>query len=990
MSHAAPHAIIERRKPGWAGMLIVLLAILVSIAAWSIRTRTPLLHNLEGQVIDVHHRLRGPLVPGTDPALAIIMVDDASIAELGRLPLDRRHLARSIDLLSAAGARLIVIDMLFLEPARIDRSEDVAFAEAIARSGRVVLPFALSGHPGRGKVLMNPVLDNAYLRYQADELARERIPFKPQQILQPLPEFARHALALGNVSAMPGHDGTLRYDQPLLWFDNEWLPTMVIRVAALALGVPWQDVEARVGEAIDLGARKVPLDIVSRQWVNYYGPPGTFDTYPMADLVGGRLDPSVFADRIVLIGGSGLGASDRYPSPFDPALPGVERMATLIDNVLTGRWLARPGWAAPIELASIIILPWVVLMLVWTLRPLVAVFAVCLLALLVFGAAQWLFAAHALFVSVMFPNWAIGLAAGLGIAHRARSDESLRRLAEAELRASEMRYALAASGANDGLWDWDVARGRVFYSERWCELMGVAADDMGDTIKDWLDLLDQLERDRFDRELAIHLEGQTVRFYHLFRCLRAGDERWLLARGMAVRDGGRVLRVAGSITDLTEQKRLEQRIAHDALHDRLTGLPNRDLFVERLGQSIVRAPERIHGVIMVDIDRFIELENRFGRLGCNAVLLAVTQRLKTLAGSDVLIGFLGGDTFVVGHADEPAERVGGVRSLLEEPVMFDGAPIHITVTLTTAHTGQGLADPGELLAAATLAMTGAKQHARGGVTPYDPAIEALENSQRWLDDNIRKALAEGGQFELYYQPFVRLRDRRLVGFEALIRWTHPERGFIMPGDFIPYAEQSGLINEIGRWTLREGARQLVAWSREGFDGEIAVNLSGRQFLESDLNAEAQAVLDILGDEVLPSRFKFEVTESMSMDDPSRAADLLRELAAKGFKISIDDFGTGYSSLSYLHQFPFNTLKIDRSFVIRLDSGREAQAIVRTITQLAVTLERQALAEGIEDESQAQILESVGVEIGQGWLFDKPLPVAKATEWIKGTRRASGA
>ncbi|RZI91787.1 MAG: EAL domain-containing protein, partial [Rubrivivax sp.] len=262
------------------------------------------------------------------------------------------------------------------------------------------------------------------------------------------------------------------------------------------------------------------------------------------------------------------------------------------------------------------------------------------------------------------------------------------------------------------------------------------------------------------------------------------------------------------------------------------------------------------------------------------------------------------------------------------------------------------------------------------------AGNAARTGCRWLRDAIDAALASGTQFELHYQPFVRLQDRALLGFEALIRWRHPERGLIMPGDFIPVAEASGQICAIGRWALLEAAGQLRRWQAHGFTGEVAVNLSGVQ-LERDLEllADARATLAALG-EVPTHRLKLEVTESMAMANPQRSAEVLQELARMGFKLSIDDFGTGYSSLAYLHRFPFDTLKVDRSFVIRLAAGREAQEIVRTIVGLALALGKQTLAEGVEDEKQAALLEQLGVQVGQGWLFAKALPEAQATEAIR--------
>ena len=285
------------------------------------------------------------------------------------------------------------------------------------------------------------------------------------------------------------------------------------------------------------------------------------------------------------------------------------------------------------------------------------------------------------------------------------------------------------------------------------------------------------------------------------------------------------------------------------------------------------------------------------------------------------------------------------------------------------------------MSAAESALASAKAAGAGHARLFDPARQLVEQSRRWVKENIARGL-EAGEFQLHYQPFVRLSDRSLLGFEALIRWKHPTRGLVMPGDFIPVAEESGQIVEIGRWTLIEAALQLRRWREIGFRGEIAVNVSGVQLARDDeLLDDARETLKALGD-VPASQLKLEVTERMAMANPQRSADVLQALARMGFKLSIDDFGTGYSSLAHLHRFPFDTLKIDRSFVMRLGAGRESGEIVRTIVGLADALGKQTLAEGVEEEAQAVLLEELGVQVAQGWLFAKALPPEDAKRLIQ--------
>jgi diguanylate cyclase (GGDEF)-like protein len=447
--------------------------------------------------------------------------------------------------------------------------------------------------------------------------------------------------------------------------------------------------------------------------------------------------------------------------------------------------------------------------------------------------------------------------------------------------------------------------------------------------------------------------------------------------------------MAGSLTDLTEQKRLERQIAFDALHDRLTGLANRDLFTDRIDQWLRLLREETTpgiGLVLLDIDGFRAINEAHGQLGGNAVLIQLASRLSVLKTEGILVSRLGADQFALAFRGPDELSVAQrAQTLIAAPFKLDADLKPLAISISQAHTAQGLGSTDELLAAATLALIKAGHSASGKPKRYDPAMQTLETSRRWLAENIDRALIEGNQFQLHYQPFVDLADRRLLGFEALIRWQHPERGQIMPDAFIPFAEDSGQINAIGQWTLFEAVRQLVAWDRLGFKGELAVNLSGRQFTETDLLADAANIIEQLGS-VAPGRYKLEVTESMAMDNPEQTTDVLKELVKLGLKISIDDFGTGYSSLAYLHRFPFHTLKIDRSFVMRLAAGREPIEIVKTIVGLGIALDKQVLAEGIEDEQQASTLRTLGVQVGQGQLFARALPAKAATALVQNAVR----
>jgi diguanylate cyclase (GGDEF)-like protein/PAS domain S-box-containing protein len=977
---------LRRFSPGFGYLLIALAAALLGVATLAWRTDLSVLERPDAWQLDWQTAWRGPLAPGTELPLLLVRVDDAALEALGGRVPDRAEIARVIQALQAGGARAVALDILLL-PGGGTPEGSAALAAAMKACACALIPFSLpdDGPPDRGAVPA-PVLAQALLRYDDEAaLARSEGYYRPRRLVAPEAGLAEAAAALGHISVRPETDGSMRRDLPLLRLNGEVYPSLPLRLAAFARGADWQQARARFGAGISVdGSLQPRLDELSRLGVNYYGPTGSFDNVGFAELLAGRVDPARLQGRIAVVGVSALAAGDHVPTPFDARLPGMERIATVTDNLLTGRSLVRPAWGGAAGLAAVLLLPFAAVALL-ARRPLGAALAAILLgALALLAGAQWAFESRYLVFSLAPPLLALAGATLGGSALRAGIEQGQRRIAARQLAASEQRYALAAQGANDGLWDWDLDTGEVYYSPRWLALMGLSAAEAGHAIEAWTQPLEEGDGHAFRTELQAHLDGRSQQFHHMLHFHQGGQERWLLARGLAVREGGRPVRMAGSLTDISESQRLQQQISFDALHDRLTGLANRVLFREQLAQLLNGVPAPETGLLLLGLDGFRALNETHGPVVGDAVLTELAARLRGAFGARHLVARMGPDQFalLLAGGDSAAELARGVQGLLHSPFNVATPLLQLTAGVAWAQRRHGPATADELMAAAEGALARAKAGGPGQMHEFDPAEQLVEQSRRWLRDAIDAALASGNQFELHYQPFVRLSDRALLGFEALIRWRHPERGLIMPGDFIPVAEASGQICAIGRWALLEAAAQLRRWQPLGFNGEVAVNLSGVQ-LERDIEllADARATLAALG-EVPTHRLKLEVTESMAMANPQRSAEVLQELARMGFKLSIDDFGTGYSSLAYLHRFPFDTLKVDRSFVIRLGQGREAQEIVRTIVGLALALGKQTLAEGVEDEKQAALLEQLGVQVGQGWLFAKALPEAQATAALK--------
>jgi diguanylate cyclase (GGDEF)-like protein/PAS domain S-box-containing protein len=563
-------------------------------------------------------------------------------------------------------------------------------------------------------------------------------------------------------------------------------------------------------------------------------------------------------------------------------------------------------------------------------------------------------------------------------------DLRAQRQARDALRRSEERYALAARGANDGLWDWDLERGEVYYSARWAAMLGHAEGDLGSDPEEWFSRVHPGDRARLRREIAEHLDGRSPHFQCEYRLRhRNGTFRWMLSRGLAVRHGdGRAYRMAGSQTDISDRKQAESQLLHDALHDALTGLPNRALFLNRLEMALQRCrrdPRSKFAVLFLDLDRFKVINDSLGHRAGDELLVSLAERLRGCVRVIDTVARLGGDEFgfLVEGVQDLRQVVRTAERLQEELARNFRLGGHEVFTSGSIGIALGDGDcqgPEQILRDADIAMYRAKAQGRGSYAVFDQEMhrEAVEALQ--LESDLRLAL-ERRQLELSYQPIVRIADRSLCGFEALVRWHHPRRGLVLPAQFIASAEETGLIVPLGAWVLETVCQQLAAWETLlPPEVTVSVNLSGRQLLHPALVEQVRAVLARTG--ARAPRLKLEITESVLMADAPAAQEVLEHLQRRlGVGAMIDDFGTGYSSLAYLQQFPVDTLKIDRSFVARLGDGEEE--IVGAIVNLGHSLGLQVLGEGVETPAQLAALGRLGCDTAQGFLVSPALPPAEA-------------
>jgi len=567
-----------------------------------------------------------------------------------------------------------------------------------------------------------------------------------------------------------------------------------------------------------------------------------------------------------------------------------------------------------------------------------------------------------------------------------------RKRAEERLRVSEERYALAAQGANDGLWDWDLTSGHVYFSSRWKAIVGCTDEEIGVEPIEWLGRVHIEDAGRVKQVLEAHLAGQAPHFESEYRIRHnSGAFRWVLARGLAVRNAeGVAVRIAGSQADLTDSK----------VVDPLTGLPNRLLLQDRLDQALRHhRPQdgRFCAVLFIDLDDFKRINDSLGSYAGDELLQSVARRLeRVLRASDTVarasslssdlpfvlehtLARLGGDEFIVLlHDVRSAVDVSRVTDRIQlgltEPFTLSGQDVFMSASVGVALSCDQRHGPQAIIEDAHTAMARAKSAGTGRAEVFDAAMRAEVTERLQLDTALRQALLRD-EFLPYYQPIIDLNTGRLAGFEALLRWRHPTRGMVMPSEFIPVIEENGLVTPIGRQFFEHVCRDLRAWQEQYPAGGrlwVNVNFASQQFLEEGLAARLAQSLAETG--LSPLQIVIEITERTAITNPALTLQVFEQLREAGFRVVMDDFGTGYSSLADLHRLPISGLKLDPAFIETCDRH---PALLKTVIALSESLQLSVTAEGIESLEQCDRLRSVGCEFGQGYLFERPVPAERA-------------
>jgi diguanylate cyclase (GGDEF)-like protein/PAS domain S-box-containing protein len=581
-------------------------------------------------------------------------------------------------------------------------------------------------------------------------------------------------------------------------------------------------------------------------------------------------------------------------------------------------------------------------------------------------------------------------------------DISALKEAQEALRVSEQRYALAAQGANDGLWDWDLKAHTIYYSDRWKAMLGFEADEITPSADEWFLRVHPDDALHLKTDIDRHLGGDTSHLEIEIRMRHKDDTyRWFLTRAAVVRDHTNTpLRMAGSQTDITERKQVEEELRRGAFFDSLTGLANRALFIDRLERCFARAQRQKNyyfSVLFLDLDRFKVVNDSLGHQMGDRLLSAVATRLRNcLRTSDTAgvwaetphtVARIGGDEFTVLLDDikDPSDAVlvaERIRKALQRPFEVEGQEVYTAVSIGIATYDGTTTTAAEMLRDADTALYRAKAAGRGRYEIFDHAMHTQAVDRLELDRDLRRAI-ERKQFVVYYQPIVQLTTAKVKGFEALVRWNHPERGMILPGDFILVAEELGLLVPIDWFVLNEACKQIKQWQSDYPSNPpltMAVNMSSLQIRQHDLVPRVLAILEETG--VSPSSLEIEITESTLLQNDDHTLRVLNELKKAGISLHMDDFGTGYSSLSYLSHFPIDVVKIDRSFISSLKDKGKQDELVDAILTMAQAMGIRVIAEGIESEAQRERLRELACGYGQGFLFARPMAPTDVSELLR--------
>lgn len=550
---------------------------------------------------------------------------------------------------------------------------------------------------------------------------------------------------------------------------------------------------------------------------------------------------------------------------------------------------------------------------------------------------------------------------------------------ETALRESEARFRLLAENMSD-LVCLHEPDGRYLYVSPSCEtLLGFSSKELIGLTPYHFFHPDDLEHIQLEAHRPI-LRGDPISTTYRFR-KKSGDYIWLETLATPIlNESGQVIQLQTASRDVTERVTVQAQLTHDTLHDTLTNLPNRVLFMKQVELALKQANHRadyLFTVLFIDLDHFKLVNDSLGHLIGDQLLVAIAHIIEGCLRPNDMVARLGGDEFTILLDDTPdltvvTKIVERIQGSLNIPLMLEGHTVFTTASIGIVFGAQQYEYAIDLLRDADTAMYRAKEAGRNRYEIFNQTMHIQAMQRLHLESALRRAL-EQQEFVVHYQPIIELKNRVLVGFEALVRWQHPEQGLVYPNDFISVAEDSGLISALGKYVLYQACQQLNYWQVQHPNAQaltVSVNISSQQFRQPDFIQQLDEVLEATN--LNGSHLKLEITESMLIEDLDTVSQLLLQIKQRHIQLSIDDFGMGYSSLNYLHRFPINTLKIDRSFVNQMSADLDSQGIIRAIVSLAHTLGMDVVAEGVETLEQFKQLDALSCEFGQGYFFSRPV------------------
>ncbi len=885
--------------------------------------------------------------------VVIIAIDSESLIRYGQWPWPREIHADLIDKISIGGAKAIGFDIIMSEPDRSDRKNDRLLAQALKRSNKVVLPvFAEHSVSGNGLHLARPV-----------------------------PILAEAAAGLGHVDFELDADGIVRrtYLKGGIGYP-EW--------SAFALAV-LQTAAGNEREKPDDSASAVSLPV--NNWVRadevllpFAGKPGHFKRISYAAFMEANFDPTLLRDKIVLVGTTASSLGDTLPTPVSGEsllMSGVEINANLLD-ALNHDLIIKPMSKDARVLFSVMLIVSVLLCYTIASQRIIQLTIVTAIVCVLFLSGFLLTINH-----IWFPPAAVLFT--LFLSYPLWAWRRLDRLV-ANLFFEREQAMVILHSIVDGVITTDSNCVITYINPVAEGLTGQSNENAaGKPLHDIFAIEDEQSGKSGEDLVRECLElSQTVSFHNdlSYRDTNGRNRVLRINAGPLCNRSGQASGALIGINDITEKREALAKLTYQATHDPLTNLPNRALFFDRLEQAIIRVArdDEYVAVLFLDLDNFKKVNDQIGHSGGDLLLQMIAERMKSACRGSDTVARLGGDEFVVlleGFTDTSivVTVADKLLHLLREPLTIDNHEFYTTGSLGISIFPKDGKNADQLVRNADIAMYEAKKGGRNNFLFFSNEMNDLIQGRLRMENQLRAALSRSA-LELYYQPQIRLKDNKIVGVEALARWTVDDKSFVSPSSFIPVAEESGLILPLSEWVLYTACRQAKAWQEEmGFPERMSINISPRHFLKDNLLEQLERILRKTG--IAPQNLDLEITEGLIMQDMNRSVAIMKDFNKMGGTVSIDDFGTGYSSLAYLKNFPLHKLKIDKSFIDGIDKDRKNAALARTIITMGHGLGLEVVAEGVETAEQLSILRKLGCDIVQGYYYSRPLPAAEVTRFL---------